>query len=50
MMIGDCKTRMENAFNDLLAAVVRGRVHPPNEIVASSSCVLLSPGAQRRRR
>jgi len=23
MMIGDCKTRMENAFNDLLAAVVR---------------------------
>ena len=25
MMIGDCKTRMENAFNDLLAAVVRAR-------------------------
>ena len=23
MMIGDCKTRMENAFNDLLAATVR---------------------------
>jgi tubulin-specific chaperone A len=24
MMIGDCTTRMENAFNDLLAAMVRG--------------------------
>ena len=23
MMIGDCTTRMENAFNDLLAAMVR---------------------------
>jgi hypothetical protein len=29
MMIGDCKTRMENAFNDLLAAVVRARLPPP---------------------
>lgn len=29
MMIGDCKTRMENAFNDLLAAVVRARHREP---------------------
>ena len=28
MMIGDCKTRMENAFNDLLAAVVRDEASP----------------------
>lgn len=26
-MIGDCKTRMENAFNDLLAAAVRSSPH-----------------------
>ena len=25
MMIGDCTTRMENAFNDLVAAMVRSR-------------------------
>ena len=36
MMIGDCKTRMENAFNDLLAAVVRLRTLPPKDNFSSS--------------
>ena len=36
MMIGDCKTRMENAFNDLLAAVVRARHREPARPTPSS--------------
>ena len=36
MMIGDCKTRMENAFNDLLAAVVRARHREPARAISNS--------------
>ena len=41
MMIGDCTTRMENAFNDLLAAMVRARnstrlgVHSPDSCASA---------------
>ena len=40
MMIGDCKTRMENAFNDLLAAVVR----------SAPSCLQKTPHAKKKKK
>ena len=47
MMIGDCKTRMENAFNDLLAAVVRARTLPPKDNFPPHANASLSLHARR---
>ena len=56
MMIGDCTTRMENAFNDLVAAMVRARnstrrgVHSPDPCASARFRFKTSFRAARRRR